>query len=87
VKLDLVFLGSDSGFNVRDWLGAVRRGGAVAGLGYQSARGLVGQADHARGVWWRDRPGREPAKCAWELMPDGGSRYLQSIAASMRVGL
>jgi hypothetical protein len=87
VKLDLVFLGVTSGFNVRDWLGAVRRGGAVAGLGYQSARGLVGPANHARGVWWRDRPGRETAKCAWELMPDGGSRYLQSIATSMRAGL
>jgi len=87
VKLDLVFLGVTSGFDVRDWLGAVRRGGAVAGLGYQLVRSLVGPANHARGVWWRDRPGREPAKCAWELMPDGGSRYLQSIAASMRSGL
>ena len=87
VRLDLVFFGVADGFNVRDWLGAVRRGGAVAGLGYQSVRDFVGPVNHARGVWWRDRPGREPAKCAWELMPDGGSRYLQSIAASMRVGL
>jgi hypothetical protein len=87
MRLDLVFFGVGGGFNVRDWLGAVRRGGAVAGLGYQLVRGFVGPANHARGVWWRDRPGREPAKCAWELMPDGGSRYLQSIAASMRVGL
>ena len=87
VKLDLVFFGVTSGFNVRDWLGTVRHGGAVAGVGYQLVRGFVGPANHARGVWWRDRPGLEPAKCAWELMPDGGSRYLQSIAVSMRDNL
>lgn len=87
VKLDLVFFGVTSGFIVRDWLGAVRRGGAVAGLGYQLVRSFVGPANHTRGVWWCDRPGREPAKCAWELMPDGGSRYLQSVAALMRTSL
>lgn len=86
VKVDMVFLAS-SNFSIQSWLTTVCPGGTLAGSNYHSGMSAM-QVNHAHGMWWKCLPGgSERSKCAWEMMPDGGYHYLQTIATSTRINL
>jgi len=86
VKVDMVFIDAPGDFSVRSWLAVVRPGGTLAGSRYQGKMSAA-RVSRARNMWWKCRPGNEQAKCAWEIMPNGGYNYLQTIATSARISL
>jgi len=85
VKVDAIFVDTPGDISVQDWLPLVVPSGLLSGSAYNPK--LSTQVGHRRNMWWRRQPGGVRAKCAWEMMPDGGYRYLQTIATSARVNL
>ena len=86
VKVDMAFIDAPGDFSVRGWMSVVRPGGTLAGSRYQEKMSAA-RVNRARNMWWKCRPGNEQAKCAWEIMPNGGYNYLQTIATSARISL
>ncbi len=86
MKVDVVFLDWATDFSIGEWMSAVHDGGLVAGTRYSSVRKAVSaiRPGFVRDIWWKEIPGSPTARCAWELMPDNGTSYLQTVATSIR---
>ncbi len=86
IKVDVVFIDWAFDFSIGGWMSVVHDGGLVAGTRYSSVRKAVSavRPGFVRDIWWKEIPGSPTARCAWELMPDMGTSYLQTIAISVR---
>ena len=86
MKVDVVFIDWASDFSIGEWMSVVHDGGLVAGTRYSEVRKAVSavRPGFARDIWWKEIPGSPTARCTWELMADGGVKYLQTIAMSIR---
>lgn len=86
MKVDVVFIDWATDFSIREWMAVVHDGGLAAGTRYSAVRKAVSavRPGFIRDIWWKEIPGSPTAKCAWELMSDGGTSYLQTIATSVR---
>lgn len=86
MKVDVVFIDWAAEFSIGEWMSIVHDGGLVAGTRYQAVRRALTavRPGFIRDIWWKEIPGSPTAKCAWELMPDSGTSYLQTIATSIR---
>jgi len=86
IKVDVVFIDCPTDFSIVEWMSIVHDGGLVAGTNYSAIRKIVSavRPGFIRDIWWKEIPGSSTAKCAWKLMPDGGTNYLQTISTSIR---
>lgn len=86
MKVDVVFIDWVSDFSIGEWMSVVHDGGLVAGNRYSEVRKAVSavRPGFVRDIWWKEIPGSPTARCAWELMADDGTKYLQTIAMSIR---
>jgi len=86
VKVDVVFMDWTADFSIGEWMSIVHDGGLVAGTRYSAVRKAVSavRPGFVRDIWWKEMPGSPTARCAWEMMPDGGTNYLQTVATSIR---
>lgn len=86
MKVDVVFIDCATDFSIGEWISVVHDGGLVAGTRYSAVRKTVSavRPGFIRDIWWKEIPGSPTARCAWKLMPDGGTNYLQTIATSIR---
>lgn len=86
MKVDVVFIDWAANFSIGEWMSVVHDGGLVAGTRYSAVRKAVGavRPGFVRDIWWKEIPGSPTARCAWELMSDSGTSYLQTIATSIR---
>ncbi len=86
IKVDVVFIDWGTDFSIGEWMSVVHDGGLVAGTHYSAVRKAVSavRAGFVRDIWWKEIPGTPTARCAWELMSDHGTSYLQTIATSIR---
>lgn len=86
VKVDVVFMDWAADFSIGEWMSVVHDGGLMAGTRYSAVRKAVSavRPGFIRDIWWKEIAGSPTARCAWELMPDNGSSYLQTIAMSVR---
>lgn len=86
MKVDVVFMDWAADFSIGEWMSVVHDGGLMAGTRYSTVRKAVSaiRPGFVRDIWWKEVAGSPTAKCAWELMPDGGTNYLQTVATSIR---
>lgn len=86
MKVDVVFMDWAADFSIGEWMSVVHDGGLLAGTRYSAVRKAVSaiRPGFVRDIWWKEIVGSPTAKCAWELMPDGGTSYLQTVAMSVR---
>lgn len=86
IKVDVVFIDWAADFSIGEWMSVVHDGGLISGTRYSAVRKAVSavRPGFVRDIWWKEIAGSPTAKCAWELMPDSGTNYLQTVAISVR---
>lgn len=86
MKVDVVFIDCVTDFSIGEWMSVVHDGGLVAGTRYLTIRKAISAVcpGFIRDIWWKRIPGSPTSRCAWELMSDNGTSYLQTIATSAR---